>query len=49
MEEKEQELFKEAWRFLVKETAARRGFEAKNIVIGEVPGREQHPKKQETA
>ena len=49
MEEKERELFKRAWCFLVKETAARRGFEARNIVIGEAPDRERSKEKKETA
>lgn len=49
MEEKERDLFKKAWCFLVKETAAGHGFEARNIVIGEVPGRERSKEKQETA
>ncbi len=49
MEEKERELMKKAWCFLTKETAAGKGFMAKNIVIGDVPGKERLKEKQETA
>lgn len=49
MEEKEREIFKKAWCFLVRETAASRGFKARNIVIGETRDPERPKGKQETA
>ena len=49
MGEKEQELFKKAWRFLVRETAAGKGFEASSIVIGEAADRGRSTKEEGTA
>lgn len=49
MEGKEQELFKKAWRFLVREAADGKGFKVDRIVIGEAAGRERPTKEEGTA
>lgn len=47
MEEKELELFKRAWLFLSRETAARWGLQLRDAVIREAPGGERPTEKDE--
>lgn len=49
MEEKEMELFKRAWLFLARETAAARGFQVERAVVSEVHKKEQSEKQRELA
>lgn len=49
MEEKELELFGKAWQFLVRETAAARGFQVKSAVISEVHKRKESDEQREPA